>query len=620
MEGGVIEQAAPDIGRLKRMFEEAQSLTVTARAEAMTDLDYYDCKQWSQAEIAALRARGQPDIVINRVRPAVDGIIGVSERAKSEPRAFPRTPQDNDSADVASDVLRYISDHARFHRIKQDCLFDMLVPGTMAALVGVDADNQIEIVQVRWEEFFADPKSRRRDFKDARYLGIAKWMYADDVVGMYPDKKDCIEGCVEGAAGQPDASFQDRPNANANVVWADRRSRRIMVVELYYREGGVWQRCVYCGADALEAGPSPYLDAKGRPDCPIEAHSAFVDRENNRYGVVRDMRGPQDEINKRRSKLLHLISTSQIQAVDPSAIDVDADKARREAARPDGVIPWGWQKVSTSDMAMGQVQLLAEAKGEMERMGPNPAVLGRQGEDQSGRALLARQQAGLVELALLYGALEDWELRIYRQAWARAKQFWQAPMYVRVTDDVNAPRFVGLNGAPAPDQQDPQQAGTVAPTLAEMDVDIILDTTPDMGTLQQEQFTEIAKLVASNPAWAQEVSFDMIVQLSSIPRKRQILETLKANKEQAAPIQAQQQQIVQAGAVANIEKTKSETALNAAKTQTELTKPHMETARLYQEALLHPANQTPPPGDPSGQTGAPGSQPQQQMAGPPPFG
>src|SRR6185503_12074061 len=102
-------------------------------------------------------------------------------------------------------------------------------------------------------------------------------------------------------------------------------------------------------------------------------------------------------------------------------------------------------KVPTADMANGQAQLLAEAKSEIERLGPNPASLGRDFPDASGRALQARTQAGLIELGPLYAGLEDWELRIYRQCWARVKQYWTAPQYIRVTDDEDAPQFVGLN-------------------------------------------------------------------------------------------------------------------------------------------------------------------------------
>jgi hypothetical protein len=344
-----------------------------------------------------------------------------------------------------------------------------------------------------------------------------------------------------------------------------------MVVELYYREAGDWMRCVFHGSGVLESGASPYRNQKGRPDCPIEAQSAYVDRSNNRYGVVRDMRGPQDEINKRRSKLLHLLSVSQIEVADPSAIDVNADTARSEAARPDGVIPYGWRKVSTADMAAGQSALLQEAKAEIERMGPNPAILGREGLDQSGRALLARQQAGLSELALLFGALEDWELRIYRQCWARARQFWRAPQFIRVTDDRDAPKFVPLNApVTAP-------GGVVLGyrnAIAEMDVDIILETTPDVGTLRQEQFAALTQLLAANPAWAAQAPFDVMLELSSVPNKRQIADRLKQLREAAAQSEAgakaMADQISMATAAAAIEKTKSESSLLEARTHAEL--------------------------------------------------
>ena len=154
--------------------------------------------------------------MINRIKPAINGIIGVTERGRSDPRAWPRNPGNEDAADAATDVLRFIADFNRFKRVKQDCFLDMLVPGTMAALVGVDDDKQVTITQVRWEEFFYDPRSRRPDFKDARYLGIAKWMYADDVHGAVSGQEaTSIEPTpwttAPAAASCRTQSYQDRP-------------------------------------------------------------------------------------------------------------------------------------------------------------------------------------------------------------------------------------------------------------------------------------------------------------------------------------------------------------------------------------------------------------------------
>src|ERR1700744_2692412 len=84
------------LARLKRMFSDYQTLTSNGRTECAKDIDYYDGKQWSGAELQALAKRNQPAIVINRIKPAINGILGVMERGKSDPRAWPRTPQDED--------------------------------------------------------------------------------------------------------------------------------------------------------------------------------------------------------------------------------------------------------------------------------------------------------------------------------------------------------------------------------------------------------------------------------------------------------------------------------------------------------------------------------------------
>ncbi len=100
----------PDLAKLKRYFTEARDLTVQARANSLSCIDYYDSDQFTADELGKLNARGQPAIVINRIKPAINGMIGVTEKGRSDPKAWPRNPGDADSADAATDVLRYIAD------------------------------------------------------------------------------------------------------------------------------------------------------------------------------------------------------------------------------------------------------------------------------------------------------------------------------------------------------------------------------------------------------------------------------------------------------------------------------------------------------------------------------
>lgn len=585
--------------RLKRMLDDCRTTLQQARLDSGIDRDYYDGHQLTAPEVAVLRVRGQPALVINRVRRGIDGILGIAEQARTDPRAYMRNPPDPgqkgpqqpspmangplgqpqpgqpvmggnggpamqpepepelDAADVATMTLRYVADQNHFKATKQDVLENGLIEGDGAAIIEYSG-NQITVTQIRWEEFFYDPRSRRPDFGDARYMGVAKWMYADQASLLYPEKKVEIDAFSSGATGGLnafDSSWEDRPN---NITpWVDLKQRRMVVVEVYYQEGGEWLRCVYFANGILEpAAPSPYLDDKKQTVCPIEAWSCYVDRENRRYGAVRDMRGPQDEINMRRSKLLHMVNVRQIQQVDPNAPPVDAATAKAEAAKPDGIIPAGWQMVPDSGRAQGQAELLAEAKSEIERMGPSPAILGRQGADASGRAVQLRQQAGMTEFARVLGRFSDWELRCYKQMWARARQFFTDPMWIRVTNDENTPKYVRINepqGAeiatdpntgqpvPHPETGGPMLIPKLKNHIAEMDVDIVVDMVPDTATLQQEIFSDLTEL--AKVYGPQAVPFEVMIEMSPLPRKRELIDKIAAARKTAAAANAPAMQL-----------------------------------------------------------------------------
>jgi hypothetical protein len=567
-----------ELDRLKKLYREARDNTDKARKEADLAQDYYDNKQWTSEQIKALRKRKQPEIWINRIAPAVNGILGVLEQGESDPRAFPRTEDDQDAAEVATDALRYAADNCRWGRTKLAAAKTYLVTGVGAVIVEVDEKRDPIPRIIRHGEFIYDPHSRDPDFEDARYMGVAKWMYVDLVKAAYP-------GADVDPKALPSEGMQWDDEDKPNMVWGDSAKNRVLVCELYINEQG-WQRVVFWGGGILEEGESPYQDEEGRSSNPIVAQSCFVDRDNARYGIVKAMVPIQDEINMRRSRLLHLANSRQVRITDLAGPEQDADVIRAEAARPDGVLPAGVEPAATGDMQAGQIQLLQESKSELERMGPNPAVLGQGNADASGRAQLVRQQAGLTELTPALGGIEDLELRVYRQMWARIKQFWDEPKMVRVTDDIGAPKFLMVNEpvmgmVPDPTQQptigmDPNGMPAIIPAMvpgvvemknrpAEMDMDIIIEGVPDTANIQQEQFAELVKLAGIYGP--QEVPFEDLLEASSLPKKRQLIEKRKGRQEEAMQGQAPQQQMQQAVFQVEMEGKQAKTALDTAKTE-----------------------------------------------------
>lgn len=528
------------LDELKRMFARSQDLCEPARLDWQIDQDYYDGKQWTQEEIAALAKRKQPALVFNHIKPAVNAVIGIVERGKTDPKAYGRTPKDADSADVATDCLRYIADINRFQQIRSAALKDMLIQGVCVATVEIQPDKEVKVVKGRPEAFFYDPYSREPDFSDARYVGLANWMDEQDVIGLYQDKAKEIEEAVNANGLAANQTFLDRPKDS--WAWADAKSRRLMVIEMHHKKRGEWHKTVFVSGVILETGLSPYKDAKGRPTCSLIAMSAYVDRDNRRYGIVRDMRGPQDAINKGRSKAVHLLSVAKLR-VDPGLLDVD--QVRAEYAKPDGIIEareGQIEQLQGQELLPAHIEMLRDAKSEMQRQSPTPGIVGRNASGQSGRAILAEQQAGLTEMSPILGRFDDWTLRIYRACWACVKQFWDAPQYIRVTDDEDAPRFIMFNepalmmdpnnpGHPVigPDGQ-PVQDPNVPPrnSPAQMDVDIIIDSSPDVANLAEEQFQKLAELVQAGIP----IPPDALIEASALPRKKQILDKMQKAQEQ----------------------------------------------------------------------------------------
>lgn len=621
-----------DVSDLVSMFEASEDSTRDARKLAERDCDYRDNKQWTDDEAATLKNRGQPVVTYNRIQRKIDYLSGLEKQQRKDPKAFPRNPDDEMGAQAATDGIRYVCDLEKWDQKRSAAWDDLLTPGICAILVGhKQAKQGIDpaLFQIPWDRYFYDPHSARPDFSDKQYDGIVTWYDLKTAVRKWPQGKDVLESTLDSC--RADDTYDDKPKDN---LWADYKRRRVRVIEMYYIRDGIWHRCVFTKQGHLEEpAPSPYLDEEGEPENPIKSESLYVDRDNNRFGSVRVMISPQDVVNKANSKFMHLINMRQFR-YSRSAVS-DKETIRRELARPDGGIEaddGDFDILNTNDMAAAQLNMVQIGMNEIDLLGANAALQGKNENDMSGRAILAQQQGGMVEVARMFDRLRSLSIEVYRAIWNRIRQFWTDEKWVRVTDDERNLKFVGLNQkitvkmlADEVAQEDPKAiqkaAQLVGPQLLsaalagdeqaqmvlglfvqqngdqvvevrnavnELDVDIVIDEGMDTPTVQAEQFDALVKMLPGlGPVGQSPQMVEMLVEASQLRNKDKLLEILRQgpNPEQVAQ-QQKQQQIAEAGAVAEIEKTKSETAENMASAQADT---------LKAEAALISAAQPPEP-------------------------
>ncbi len=580
------------VEKLRTMFHDAQNGSADYRKEAEADRDYYDHKQWSDAEIATLNERNQPVITDNRIQRKIDRIIGQEIVGRTDPKAWPRNNPDEKAAEIATDTVRYVFDRARFSSTCVKVAKNMAIEGIGAvdlSVVTVGGRKEIDANYIPWDRLFWDARSSHNLFDDKRYGGTLQWMDVPECAAQFKVEEDELAPSNMTA---DDETYQDKP---ANFLWSDSKAKRVLVVYMYYKVSGEWWYCIFTNTVVLKAGKSPYKNDDGTSMCPLKMVSVYVDRDNNRYGVARGLRSLQDAINKMRSKLLHFISVRQLR-VDPSS-GLDVETIRKEAARPDGVIEARQDELevlANLPEIQAHFNLLNLTFQEIDEVGPHHSIQGRGVEGQSGRAILAQQQGALAELAYFFDALRDWKLSVASAAWSMAKQFFDGERMIRITDDEDAPRFIQLNkpigvdqlgqpvlGAIDPRQIDPatgQPKVLMQGALADLDVDIVMDQAPDSAAIQQEQFQMLVDMKKVDPT----IPTTAIIAASQLRNKKQILDEMNgANNPEAQQAKQAEMMIAMKDATAKIDKLISETEKNRATAE----KTRVETALLPAQAV-----------------------------------
>jgi hypothetical protein len=551
-----------NLEQLVQCYEAAEQASADSRQEAERDRDYRNGIQWTASEVATLNKRKQPVVTIDRIGPKVDFLLGLEQSQRNDPKAYPRTPKEEDAANAATESLRYVMQANDWNAVRSDAFDCFAVEGACGADVSVsEGPNGYEITvsAIPWDRMFFDPHSRKKDFSDAKYKGQFLWMDLEDAQRKWPDGLDSLSSTLASEASGPGDTFDDVPKFR----WADPKRQRVRVVSMWsYEADGKCYYSVFTKGGMLERMESPYRDHMDKPVDGFVFGSCFIDRDGNRFGVVRRWISLQDEINKRRSKALHLLNVRQVKAEKGAVPDVN--KARAELARPDGFIEVTpgmlFEPLATNDMAAAQLQLLQEAKQEIDAVGVNAALSGNEGRVMSGRALMARSEQGLNELGPAFDAFKRWQLQVYRRVWMCVRQFWTAEKWIRVTDDEANTKFVGLNqpltlgeqlleeaeaqGVEVTDEMrqqakmDPrmQQVVGIRNNVAEMDVDIILDANPATASLQIEQFEILAGMAGKGVP----IPPKALIEASQLRNKQKIIEAMEGGEKQDIPPQVQQ--------------------------------------------------------------------------------
>jgi hypothetical protein len=495
---------------LRQQYIDYLTTKVDEIEEAKEARRYYHGAQLTAEQLRILRSRHQPPSVWNRTERKINGIVGLVERMRSDPKALPRTPRSEGGAEIATQSIRFVLEANEFKQLDPWCLTQCAIDGVAGVqqVLTRDAKGNYN-VRVDWvigDEYFYQPKSYRMDFADSRYEGIAKWFDLDEAIDLFPEKEELLSGLFEG-----DSDLTTNPDRD--IKWLATSTKRLRIVEHWYKLKRRWCWAFYCSTVLIDQGVSPFVDSKGESASSFTMFSRAVDQDGDRYGFVRNLKGPQDALNQGKSKTMHLANTKLVKATK-GAVD-DVETARREVMRPDGWLEINrgeeFEIVDTKvDLAVFN-HFTEDAKGEMDAYA-NSNVAALAGSPNgvmnlSGRALELLRQPGMAELGPFILAYRGWKLRLYRAVWSTVQKYWTTERWIRMSgSQEQAAQFIQLNGL----GMDPMGRPAIVNAVGEVDVDIILEEGPDVGSLLQETY----EIVKGDPT----VPWMIKLEMSSLPR------------------------------------------------------------------------------------------------------
>lgn len=567
--------------KLQAWFNEARLAQADARAEMALDENFVDGLQWSEEDRQAMEERGQSPLVFNEILPAVLWVEGTERRARSEWKILPRADDDVEDALIKTEVMRYISDvnRARFERSKA---FRHAVRAGIGWLeVCVNGDPAEEVVKFRaesWRNVWPDHYARDL-CRDGRFLFRSKVVDTDIAQAMFPKRAEAIKHAAQQRGAMPywgedesyDGSQFYRGNdwrsggtSSADLSIGEGQREGVRLVEAWYREpatvdilrgasnhplnGTVLNKSDPTHAFALQAGeldlvravrklvrfavfidggvmlaegPSPYRHNLF-PFVPIVGYRREMDGAF--YGMVRNARDPQEDLNKRRSKALFVLSTRRVIG-DKGAIDPeDMDDFEDEVARPDAIL-WknkGYDLTVDTDNALAEEHIaLAQQNAEYIRhtSGVTGENMGQETNAQSGKAILARQNQGTVVTAALFDNALEADQISGEIALSLIEQFMPEERLIRVVGNRGAPKFTPINKR-MPD-------GTILNDITRTAADFIVseqDYRESMRVALAEQMMEMIGKLSPDVSLG---LLDLAVELFDLPNKEEMVQRIR---------------------------------------------------------------------------------------------
>lgn len=549
--------------------------------------DYYDHNQLSDDVLAEYRRLGLPPFVIDLIHPTINTVLGMEAKTRTD---WQVTFDDEQFEPVALALNKKTTEAERMSqadRAISNAYAGQIKAGLAWAEVGWNSNPfgyRYRVRDVHRREIWWD--YRTREIEEWRYLVRKQRFDADRLLLAFPKMREMINSAVEGgttwqeyctridaATGLGQFIDLERAMMIEDQEWISSNRRQLGVFEVWYRKyitgyvarlgetvieideknprhmlaiahGAMnpikacypkLRQAIFIGAHRVLDRASPYPHRK-LPYVPFFGYRE--DMTGIPYGLIRGMLSSQDDINMRRAKAHVLLNSRRVEA-DEDAVATKynshndaADEASRHNSyivlNPNRKNKDGFKVEDNQDLAVGQAQVLQEAKQEIHQTsGVFPPMAGDNKGSLSGLAINSLVEQGTQTLAEINDNY-TWARREVGELVLELVKYDSMHEHTVKVGEGKAAKTITLNKRATTWDNNTGEPVTVENSVASAAVKLILDDVPSTPAWRQQQSAQLAEITKSLPPQLQAFVVPFYMESTDIRDRKKIAKILRA--------------------------------------------------------------------------------------------
>lgn len=599
--------------------------------------DFFIGQQWDANDIALLNAQKRPALTINKILSTISNVLGEQIQNRTDISFQPRSGAPVEMAETLTKLFRYISDNTKLDWKRSEVFCDGIVSSRGFFDVRLDftdsMQGEISIDHLNPKNVLVDPDAEEYDPDTWNDVFVTKWMTWQDIELLY-NKKDAEYLKTRGTSFFPygyDSIERERdrfgfyynkgyylgPWDQAEVI------RNIRVIERQYKQLDKQPHFVDLQTGDMRPIPDDWSDERIEmaaqqfnlgitqklvkrirwtvtadnvvlhDDWSPYRHFTVVPffpyfRRGKTVGLVENLLGPQEYLNKVTSQELHVINTTAnsgwvVQTGKLRNMSIEELEQRgaetglviEVEGSPGEVV----QKISPNQTPTGLDRFSYKAEEHIKTIsGVNDYQTGNAREDVSAKAVAMNQNRGALNLSKVMDSMQLTDYILARNVLDVIQQYYTEPRLINIVSN----RITGDSEQFEVNSPDPN-TGQILNDLTIGEYDVVVSSTPARETLEDSQFEQAQSLRELGI----QIPDEVLIENSRLNKRSEIVRQMREAKESS---EAQyEQQVKKMGAELELAKVKAEAARIEADAELKTAKAQMEQLKMQQEAQGDPA-------------------------------